>query len=564
MRKLRPFSGGNYRSSLIFLPERLIDVEASSLRLVERHGVVASSAKRPQYSALSYCWGPREDAVSQTKSTRDNVQSHYESLDFDTLSPVIKDAVETTRRLSIPYLWVDSLCILQDDYSDWQEQCSQMNNIYGQAHVTLIAASSRTCKQGFFKPKRHELRLPYQSARRPDIKGSFMINFTHAFGDVKLMLNLDLTNDLHYDLTFSQWARRGWTFQEDAMAGARIVFGALNVYFGWNNEYVSKDGAAGFVAPSSWHLRHKQLHRAWEDVLRRYSAFTTSSFTNPTDVLPALSGLARKFGSRLSGEYVAGHWKNRLHRTLLWVDDSHKARPSLDAIIKRPGQKPYLVPTWSCLARGRVAWVLEDDVRSCQSEIVHTGFYVHRVGYDPYGALKDASLTLEAHVLDLASLSWSESPSRLVGSTDGHTGEIWFEAGDFYPSLSRYNESTIFDPNSMKGQSDGYYHYFMRLDFQLEPTYHSSLGKIRCSVDQLISRATLLLVGCEEEYEDREEDEQKVLKDRQGYGLVLVPLEAESDSFFVRAGIFFPNRHGQQDNLPCLKGMMKKETVRIF
>lgn len=137
-----------------------------------------------------------------------------------------------------------------------------------------------------------------------------MTYFTHAFGEAKSMINPDLTNDLHYDLTFSQWARRGWTFQEDAMAGARIVFGALGVYFGRDNEFVSEDGAAGFVVTNSVTClqTNDELHRAWENVIHRYSGFTASSFTNPTDTctLPALSGLARLYGNRLRVGYVAG------------------------------------------------------------------------------------------------------------------------------------------------------------------------------------------------------------------------------------------------------------------
>ena len=109
MRKI-PVHPENDHSNSDFLPERLIDVGASSLRLVERDRIRAGTAKRPQYCALSYCWGPRGDAESQKKCTTANFHHHLGSLDFGELSPVLKDAVKTTRSLSIPYLWVDSLC----------------------------------------------------------------------------------------------------------------------------------------------------------------------------------------------------------------------------------------------------------------------------------------------------------------------------------------------------------------------------------------------------------------------------------------------------------------------
>ncbi|KAK2596481.1 hypothetical protein N8I77_013369 [Diaporthe amygdali] len=183
-----------------FLPERLLEVGASSLRLVERNNIIAGSAKRPQYAALSYCWGRREHAGYQSKITNRNRNYFLERLDSDALSPVLKDAVKITRCLSIPYLWVDSLCILQNDQSDWQRQCSQMNDIYGKACVTLIAAFSRTCREGFLNPTRYWLQFPYQSALRPSIRGSFMMHFSHTdtmqdFGLERTLLKISFVAD---------------------------------------------------------------------------------------------------------------------------------------------------------------------------------------------------------------------------------------------------------------------------------------------------------------------------------------------------------------------------------
>lgn len=129
------------------------------LRLVERtRNMDVSSTEQLRYAALSYCWGPSEDAQLQSKTTKETHVRHLESLDFESLSPVLKDAVKVTRNLSIPYLWVDSLCILQDDISDWERQCRQMNDIYGKACITLIAASSSTCQEGFLQTTRPALR----------------------------------------------------------------------------------------------------------------------------------------------------------------------------------------------------------------------------------------------------------------------------------------------------------------------------------------------------------------------------------------------------------------------
>lgn len=142
---------------------------------------MANGHWRPEYAALSYCWGPPGDARSQPKTFASTLDDNLKDIGFDTLSPVLKDAVKVTQALGIPYLWIDALCILQDHVLDWQRQCSQMGHVYSKAQVTIIAASSRTCREGFLQPRRYDLCLPYQSARRPDIKGSFMIHLSHVY-----------------------------------------------------------------------------------------------------------------------------------------------------------------------------------------------------------------------------------------------------------------------------------------------------------------------------------------------------------------------------------------------
>lgn len=570
-----------------FLPERLIDVGVGSLRLVERESIRYKSADRPQYCALSYCWGPPEDAKSQTKVMSHNLQRYTASLDFEALSPVLKDAVKVTRSLSIPYLWVDSLCILQDDMSDWKGQCSQMNDIYGKARVTLIATSSRTCKEGFLSPKRHVLRFPYQSALHPGISGLFMMNFSHAYGEVNFLSSPPMINDVDQELRFSQWAHRGWTFQEEAMAGARIVFGAVGVYFGRHTEYMSKDGPAGVLVPktvsylqSDWDALQgdddpvqsdHDSHRAWRDILCRYSAFTMSSFTNPADVLPALSGLARLFGNKLRGKYTVGHWVDKLHCTLLWVDDYDSASLSLDDIIKFQRQKTHLIPTWSGLTHGKIKYQrsrLGDAFPGfhCQSEITILDVPMPPLGNDPYGAIQDACLTLEGFVLNLASLRWTDLPKKVVGSLGSHTEEICFEEDAFNPCAPHTGSFTIFDRGRKSEQPDEYV-YHLRLDFQVDSGEQALLENFRGSesVEQFVSRVTILLVGYQEPFIN------DMLKDRQGYGLVLVPLKEASQRTYLRVGTFYPDQTRQhklqvedQDSLPSLKRLMKKETVKLL
>lgn len=565
-----PASPESGHENEIFVPERLIDVGVGSLRLVDRKDIIPNTGTRPQYCALSYCWGPSEDAVYQTKTTRKTLATNLESLDFDALSPVLKDAVTTARSLSVPYLWVDALCILQDDVSDWQMQCSQMNDIYGKAYVTFIAASSRTCRESFLNRKRLGLQIPFISARHPSINGYFTIYFTHAFNGLRSFVNRNLINDLHIDLTFSQWARRGWTFQEDAMAGARIIYGNAGVYFARDGQVVSKHGAVGFCKPKlATSLQSKdELHGAWENVVLRYSNFTNASFTNPRDTLPALSGLARLFGNILQEKYVAGHWVDRLHLSLMWGYLSDAVRPSFNDIIERQSQRTYLVPTWSCLTRGRINTRRPYDSSETQSQITILDVHMELDGPDPYGAIRDAFLTLEGFVLNLASLSWSKSPNRWEASVGSHDERIWFTRYSPWSEGPWSNQFVIFDPYAEVPNDDSitldpsgerrkkgaFYTHNLELDFETNPGNHSSLGTPEESCNHWISRATLLLLE----------------GDTRAYGLVLIPYNGVSELSFLRIGIFFTSPRCQfsqsqtLDKPSCLKRLMKRETLKIF
>ncbi|KAJ4395972.1 hypothetical protein N0V93_000188 [Gnomoniopsis smithogilvyi] len=552
-----PVDAENDDNSSYYLPDRLIDVSTSNLRLVEGNRVKAGSAIRQHYAALSYCWGPPNDADKQSKTTLETLGRHFQSLEFGALSAVLQDVVKTTRNLSIPYLWVDSLCILQDDILDWQRQCSQMNDIYGKAWVTLIAASSRTCNEGFLVPKRRikqGMRFPYKSSRHPDISGSFVLYFTHAISEAEYVLRV---NEITSDLTFCQWARRGWTFQEHAMAGARIVFGVTDVYIGRDSSsYVSRNGDADFqgVLPVTHFQNDDELHDAWEEILQRYSVFTAASFTNSTDLLPALSGLARLYGNILQETYVAGHWASRLHQTLFFLDYGWgTSRPSMrDIVSKHYSQKPYLVPTWSRLAHGLTH---SSIFHAAHSEVALLDIHVQLVSEDPYGAIQNASLTLEGYVLDLASLFWFESPTKkLLGSTGSRHDETNLE----FKGGIKYRETllTLLNPAHSQESAHEGFELTMSFDFKDE-TKEQDLEPLQ----QLLSQMKMLLLG--RKVEDNHLGEMA----EQGYGLLLLPLESAPARCFIRAGVFWPESlHAapKGDHSPRLKSLMKKDRVTLF
>jgi len=87
------------------------------------------------YIALSHCWGPNQ-IITTTKAT---LQSRKAGIDLSMLSQVFRDAILVARRLHIRYLWIDSLCIIQDDEKDWQTESAKMASIYKDALLTIAA-----------------------------------------------------------------------------------------------------------------------------------------------------------------------------------------------------------------------------------------------------------------------------------------------------------------------------------------------------------------------------------------------------------------------------------------
>ncbi|KAF2123162.1 heterokaryon incompatibility protein-domain-containing protein [Lophiotrema nucula] len=105
--------------------KRLVDVtpvdEVGSVKLLELTQVVGP------YLCLSHCWGSSSHPL---RTLKENLSQHLASIDWDSLPATFKDAIHFTRRLGYQFVWIDSLCIVQDDLDDWREQAAQMANIF--------------------------------------------------------------------------------------------------------------------------------------------------------------------------------------------------------------------------------------------------------------------------------------------------------------------------------------------------------------------------------------------------------------------------------------------------
>jgi hypothetical protein len=111
-----------------FMPTRLIYVGSDVPRLV-----LSKNIKQPErYATLSHCWG----ASRHLTLSEGNIDTFQKQIPLGALPRTFLEAVQATRSVQLDYLWIDSLCIIQDkDGIDWAEESSKMTQVYGSSTV---------------------------------------------------------------------------------------------------------------------------------------------------------------------------------------------------------------------------------------------------------------------------------------------------------------------------------------------------------------------------------------------------------------------------------------------
>ena len=129
------------------LPKRLVDLfppqDSEGSRLVSSRNIQVKDRK---YAALSYCWG----TTQTVKTIKATIDAFHVALPTAKIPLTVVDAFTLTRQLGIRYLWVDALCIVQDDQADWETEAANMHNVYAGSFLTLIASEADSARGGLF------------------------------------------------------------------------------------------------------------------------------------------------------------------------------------------------------------------------------------------------------------------------------------------------------------------------------------------------------------------------------------------------------------------------------
>lgn len=187
------------------LPTRVIDV-GSRQRDPKLHE--PTPGDRGCFCALSYCWGRSVPFVTSLSTYEDRKKG----FSIELLPQTIKHAVLLVRELGISYLWVDSLCIIQDSVSDWEREAARMCDIYSHAVLTIVAVDSPHCNAGIFfeDPRRHYIKIG------TDDESVFARENVHN----------TVTNTDHFtpiqELKLDALHERGWCLQEVTLAPRKV------------------------------------------------------------------------------------------------------------------------------------------------------------------------------------------------------------------------------------------------------------------------------------------------------------------------------------------------------
>ncbi|TGO09511.1 hypothetical protein BTUL_0163g00210 [Botrytis tulipae] len=135
--------------SLPFVPARLLDLsgrQGEPIRLVATPDTVDASTP---YATLSHCWGK----IAFIQTLGHNIEKFNTGIKICELPNTFVHVVNVLRLLTIRYVWIDSLCIIQDDVADWQEQATQMAKIYSKAWLNIAATAAVDSTGGCLSPR---------------------------------------------------------------------------------------------------------------------------------------------------------------------------------------------------------------------------------------------------------------------------------------------------------------------------------------------------------------------------------------------------------------------------
>lgn len=308
-----------------WLPTRLVDVglHGGIIRLVETQQI--SEDRYSPYFTLSHRWGATSDQSRRLLSS--NKSAWMKSIPTDQMPALFQDAIQFTRDMNISYIWIDSLCIIQDSPEDWSIEAALMGRVYAQS-LCNIAASIASAKDGLDDGL-------FYTRTVEDIASSAMVRKFLVRKDHQGIYEISISDNSYIDRYESLLYRRAWVLQEQLLSPRTIHFskqlvwecreerasetypvGGSLIIYNTHSRNLSKDWRSGLQDLGS---------NFWEEVMGEYIGCT---LTYSSDRLVAIGAIAREFQTELNDVYLAGLWKKDLPFNLLWSVNNSYSHPT--------------------------------------------------------------------------------------------------------------------------------------------------------------------------------------------------------------------------------------------
>jgi hypothetical protein len=314
-------------------------------------------ARAEPYATLSHCWG----LAQITKLLTTNRSDFEHGIPLSSLPPTFQHAVRVVRLLGIRYLWIDSLCIMQDSQPDWEVESARMASVYGHAVLNLAASSSSSSAGGLFFDRDPDAVQPF-AAYSPGGSGAMLAEGWYVWKD----------DGRWGRVGESPLNRRGWVLQERLLSNRTAHFTRSEVI--WHcledlaSESVPNQVPDPQLAVPVMQIRDytdiritvaeavkgglkaetmEKLYKGWKSVLVQY---TKCELTNGNDKLIALFGIADRLERLMGDQCLAGLWRSQMPGCLLWRIDWGPIEPDGETTIPgniqaRPDR--WRAPSWS-------------------------------------------------------------------------------------------------------------------------------------------------------------------------------------------------------------------------
>jgi Heterokaryon incompatibility protein (HET) len=422
-------------------PTRLLQID----RGVRKVKLIISKIQVPNsaYVTLSHRW-PK---VMPVKLLSSNTAQFQSGIEISELPKIFQDAISITYHLGFHYLWIDSLCIQQDeDFLDWEMESQRMDKVYSNAFLNLSATMASTGSEMLLQ------------CRQQDPTAPSKVKLLKAESENYYITNARVWKD---EIDHAPLNHRAWVFQERFLANRILHFGssqlawecceqqALELFPEGLHQYTahfsnSKPRINETLVVSAQALKQiqprepppmpeegdvprmenkeeankdKLVFKFIDEYHQLVQTYTTCHLTWNKDKLIAFSGIPKKI-SEITGifdDYVAGMWHLLLPFNLNWKSEEDSDDEDCRTTVKDPSS--FSAPSWSWASSTRPV-VFPSQSQDTGQIFIADWSFSEQVMLRTFRYVDSSVIHLKGALLSLQ-IEWSDEEGLISFKTEG-------------------------------------------------------------------------------------------------------------------------------------------------